>query len=264
MTCGPDDPVIVFNGDILSGLDIVGLVEGHVAADADVTIYLTRVEDPRAYGLVPTDGDGRVLAFTEKPQTPEEIVTDQINAGCYIFRRSVIDSIPLGEVVSVERQTFPGLLSAGAKVQGVVDDGYWLDLGTPLSFVKGSCDLVRGIAPSPALLQPTGHAAVLADAVVDPTATLDEGTTIGERATVFSGATVRGSVVMQDAIIGANSTVIGSIIGRGAVVGANVHLRGAVIADGAIIEDGNELLDGARVWPGVKLSATAVRFSADS
>lgn len=104
---GPDSSVLVFNGDILTGLDIAGLVESHKAADADVSLHLVSVEDPRAFGLVPTDSEGRVLAFTEKPQTPEEIITDQINAGCYVFRRDVIDSIPAGRPVSVERETFP-------------------------------------------------------------------------------------------------------------------------------------------------------------
>jgi NDP-sugar pyrophosphorylase family protein len=81
---------------------------------------------------------------------PEEIVTDLINAGCYVFSRSIIEQIPAGRVVSVERETFPGLLANKAVVRGVVDRGYWLDLGTPLAFVQGSCDLVRGLAPSPA------------------------------------------------------------------------------------------------------------------
>lgn len=106
------------------------------------------MEDPRAFGLVPTDATGRVTAFLEKPQTPEEIVTDQINAGAYIFRRSVIDTIPEGRPVSVERETFPGLLASGAHLQGMVDSTYWLDLGTPQAFVRGSADLVMGRAPS--------------------------------------------------------------------------------------------------------------------
>lgn len=108
---GPDEPVLIFNGDILTGLDIRALVGTHTSSGADVSLHLTRVDDPRAFGLVPTDEDGRVTAFLEKPQTPEEIVTDQINAGAYVFRRSVIDTIPEGRPVSVERETFPDLLA---------------------------------------------------------------------------------------------------------------------------------------------------------
>ncbi len=133
----PDDPVLIFNGDLLTGHDIAGQVKRWRDDSADVSLYLTRVDDPRAYGLVPTDADGRVLQFLEKPSTPEECVTDQINAGCYVFRRSLIDTIPVGRPVSVERETFPELLSSGALVTGFVDDGYWLDLGTPLAFVAG-------------------------------------------------------------------------------------------------------------------------------
>lgn len=147
----PDDPVLIFNGDILTGLDIAALVGTHRTSGADVSLHLTRVEDPRAFGLVPTDDTGRVTAFLEKPQTPEEIVTDQINAGAYVFNRSVIDTIPVGRPVSVERETFPGLLADGAHLQGMVDSTYWLDLGTPQAFVRGSADLVLGRAPSPAV-----------------------------------------------------------------------------------------------------------------
>ena len=120
------DTVVVFNGDILSGLDVGGLLATHHERQADVTLHLTRVPDARAFGSVPTDAVGRVTAFLEKSPEP---VTDQINAGTYVFRRSVLDSIPRGRVVSVERETFPGLLAAGARVVGHVDRSYWRDLG---------------------------------------------------------------------------------------------------------------------------------------
>ncbi|WP_032796403.1 nucleotidyltransferase family protein, partial [Streptomyces sp. HCCB10043] len=161
LSSGPDEPVLIFNGDILTGLDIRALVTSHTVSGADVSLHLTRVEDPRAFGLVPTDATGRVTAFLEKPQTPEEIVTDQINAGAYIFRRSVIDTIPSGRPVSVERETFPGLLASGAHLQGMVDSTYWLDLGTPAAFVRGSADLVLGRAPSPAVPGRCGDRLVL-------------------------------------------------------------------------------------------------------
>ena len=86
-------------------------------------------------------------------------MTDQINAGCYVFRRAVLESIPAGRPVSVERETFPGLLADGAIVLGHVDSTYWLDLGTPAAFVRGSADLVLGVAPTAALPGPTGAGA---------------------------------------------------------------------------------------------------------
>lgn len=229
---GPDEPVLVFNGDILTGVDLRHLLESHQQRDADVTLYLTQVDDPRAYGLVPTDSESRVTAFLEKPQTPEEIVTDQINAGCYVFRRSVIDAIPQGRPVSVERETFPELLESGALVYGVVDNGYWLDLGTPLAYVRGSCDLVLGRAPSPVLSGRTGDALVLDGATVANDAVLTAGSCIGAGAHVGSGAVIDGSVVLADTLIGAGSRVTNSAIGRGCVLPEGTVLQGAVLADG--------------------------------
>src|SRR4051794_39403737 len=148
---GPRDPVIVLNGDILSGHDLRAQVDAHRAADAAVTLHLVHVDDPRAFGSVPTDGAGRVTAFVEKSPEP---VSDQVNAGCYVFTRDVIDDIPPGVIVSVERDTFPTLLATGGTVVGVVDDGYWLDVGTPSALVRASADLVRGLVESPAVAAP--------------------------------------------------------------------------------------------------------------
>lgn len=260
---GPDDPVLIFNGDVLSGLDISGLVASHVETGSDVTLYLTQVEDPRAYGLVPIDDNGRVQAFLEKPSTPEEIVTDLINAGCYVFKRSVIEQIPSGRVVSVERETFPGLLSSGAQVRGVVDNGYWLDLGTPLAFVQGSKDLVLGIAPSPAVAQ-TGDALVLEGAQIAQSARIDGGSSVGRNAVVAPDAHVSGSVLFDGAVIGAGARVVGSIVGAGARIGEGCELHGVVVGDGAVIGARNELRDGARVWPGIELPETSIRYSTDA
>ncbi|MEU5435207.1 NDP-sugar synthase [Streptomyces sp. NPDC020719] len=260
---GPDEPVLIFNGDILTGLDIGALVETHSSSGADVSLHLTRVADPRAFGLVPTDADGRVQAFLEKPQTPEEIVTDQINAGAYVFRRSVIDEIPAGRAVSVERETFPGLLSAGAHLQGMVDSTYWLDLGTPQAFVRGSADLVLGRAPSPAVPGRCGDRLVLPGAVVAPDAKLTGGTVVGERASIGAGARVSGSTVLADAVVEPGAVITDSLIGAGAVVGARCVLTGAVVGDGAVIGPDNELRDGVRVWCDATLPAAAIRFSSD-
>jgi len=260
---GADEPVLIFNGDVLSGVDISGLVAHHRDTASDVTIYLTPVEDPRAYGLVPTDHSGRVTAFLEKPTTDAEIVTNNINAGCYVFKRSIIDSIPAGRPVSVERETFPGLLADGSLVTGVVDKGYWLDLGTPLSFVQGSCDLVLGAAPSPAV-PTTGDYLELPGASVADDAQVHGGTVIGRGSIVGSGAVVNGAVVFDGAEIAEGAHVVNSIVGVGAVIGAGAVLRGAVIGDGAVVGRGNELLDGVRVWPGAKLADGAVRFSSDA
>ncbi|WP_330338308.1 NDP-sugar synthase [Streptomyces sp. NBC_00557] len=262
LTCGSDEPVLVFNGDILSGLDIRGLRDGHRDSGADVTLHLTRVADPRAYGLVPTDERGRVIAFLEKPERPEEIVTDQINAGCYVFTRSVIDTIPEGRVVSVERETFPGLLDSGALLRGVVDETYWLDLGTPAAFVTGSADLVSGRVSSPALPGPAGPALVLPGAQVDPLAALTAGSAVYDGAVVEAGAVVESSVVLPGARIGRGARVQRSVVGRDAVVGEWTSVVDAVIGDHAHLGPHNEVPAGVRVDCGVRLPERAVRVSA--
>ena len=263
LTSSPDDPVLIFNGDILTGLDIRALVSTHTASGADVSLHLTRVDDPRAFGLVPTDDTGRVTAFLEKPQTPEEIVTDQINAGAYVFRRSVIDSIPHGRPVSVERETFPGLLSDGAHLQGMVDSTYWLDLGTPQAFVRGSADLVTGRAPSPAVPGRRGERLVLEGAGIAADAKLTGGTVVCAGARVGAGARVHGSTVLADAVIAEGADVRDSLIGEGAFVGERTVLDGAVVGDGAHVGADNELLEGVRIWCDARIADGDVRFSSD-
>jgi mannose-1-phosphate guanylyltransferase len=255
------DDVLVFNGDVLSGVDLHKLVATHRDGAADATLHLTRVEDPRAFGSVPTDPAGRVLAFLEKSPEP---VTDQVNAGCYVFRRSVLDRIPAGRPVSVERETFPGLLAAGATVLGYVDSTYWLDLGTPASFVRGSRDLVLGVAPTAALPGPIGEALVLPGARIAPDAEVAGGTTVGAGCDVGARARLDGAVLFDGARVAAGATVSRSVLGRDAVVGEGSVVEDAVLGDGVRLGAGNELRAGARVWPGVELGDVAVRFSTDA
>lgn len=257
---GPADPVVILNGDILSGHDLSRQVREHVEHQADVTLHLITVEDPRPFGLVPTDAAGRVLEFREKPTTAAEIVTDQINAGCYVFRRSVIDDIPAGRVVSVERETFPGLLEAGAAVYAYLENAYWLDLGNPLAFVKGSRDLVLGACPSPLVAQP-GESLLAADVTVGAATRVSGGSSIAQTVTLGERTVIDGSVVLAGASVGADVVIENSIVGAGAVIGDRVHLDGAVIADGAHVDSDNELLSGARVWPNSHIPSKTIRFS---
>jgi mannose-1-phosphate guanylyltransferase len=254
------DTAIIFNGDVLSGVDLRKLLATHHDVQADVTLYLTKVADPRAFGCVPTDADGWVTAFLEKDPDP---VTDQINAGTYVFSREVLESIPAGRPVSVERETFPGLLARGARVAGFVADAYWRDLGTPSDFVAGSADLVLGIAPSPALPGPTGASLVLPGAVIDESAVVGGGSTVGARARVAADTVIDAAVLFDDVVIEAGAVVRRSVIGFGAVIGAGAVVEDAVIGDRAQIGARVELRAGARVWPEVVLPAGSVRFSSD-
>jgi mannose-1-phosphate guanylyltransferase len=257
---GPDDPVVVLNGDIVSAHDIAAQLAEHRRVDAAVTLHLTVVEDARAFGCVPTDDSGAVLGFHEKMDDP---VTHQVNAGCYVFRRSVIDGIPADKPVSVERETFPALLAAGARLQGYVDTGYWIDVGTPATYVRASCDLVRGVVASSALPGASGERLVLGGASVDG-ADIDGGTVVGPAARVAAGAAVHASIVGAGASIRAGAVVSRSVIGPGAVIGARTVVTDAVVADDAVVGADNELRNGVRIWPETVLEDCSVRFSTDA
>ena len=195
--------VAIFNGDVLSKHDLDAQFKSHESNGADVTLYLTQVEDARAYGAVELDESGRVLAFNEKMENPP---TNIINAGCYIFNREVIAAIPFGKVISVERETFPQLLSKGAKVFGFIDKSYWLDIGTPAALLKASRDLVSEM---------NKEFLSLPESTIASDAKVTGGSVIGRRSRIESLAQVDGSV-----------------IGDGAVVGAGARLKNCFVADG--------------------------------
>jgi mannose-1-phosphate guanylyltransferase len=202
-----------------------------------------------------------VTAFLEKTPHP---VTSQVNAGCYVFNRRYIDAMPAGRALSVERETFPALIDAGETVMGYLESAYWLDVGTPEAFVRGSCDLVLGELASPALPGQCGDALVLPGASADPSARLSGGTAVGAGSVIGAGATVDSSVIFDGVTIGAGASVVASVVGAGARIGDGAVLNEAVIGAGAEIGGSNELLSGIRVWPGVRLDGTAIRFSTDA
>jgi mannose-1-phosphate guanylyltransferase len=206
-----EESIVILNGDVLSSHNLAEQIRQHEANDADVTLHLTEVEDARAFGCVPTDVAGRVTAFLEKMDNP---VTNQINAGCYVFNPRVLSAIPLETVVSVERETFPQLVSNGAKVYGYLENAYWLDIGTPKALLKASTDIV--LRSGPGLVMP--------DAQVDSTAVISEGSCIG-----------RGSTV------GAGTRISGSIVEAGATIGRDVLINNSFVATGAIIDDGAQI-----------------------
>ena len=183
------ESIVILNGDVLSSHDLAEQIRQHEAHDADVTLHLTQVDDARAFGCVPTDAQGRVTAFLEKMDNP---ITNQINAGCYVFNPRVLSSIPLATVVSVERETFPQLVNNGAKIYGYLENAYWLDIGTPKALLKASTDIV--LRNGPGLVMP--------DAVVDSSAVITQGSCVGRGSTVGAGTRISGSIVEAGAAIG--------------------------------------------------------------
>jgi len=205
-----DEEFVIFNGDVLSGHDIAAQLEFHRANSADATLHLIEVADARAFGCVPTHPDGRVIDFLEKMEHP---VTNSINAGCYIFNSSVILEIPPGEVVSIERQTFPKLVKNGRPVYGYHEQSYWLDIGTPAALFKGSRDIVGdGFLAGP-------------------------GSTIGERSTVSGG-----SAIGAGSTIGTDCAIDNSIIGDGVEIGDHCTITDSFILHNSKVVDGSIII----------------------
>jgi mannose-1-phosphate guanylyltransferase len=244
----PQGPVVILNGDILSGHDLRAQLadfdRDRDGRQVDVSLHLVQVPDARAFGCVPTDPEGRVTGFVEKSADP---VTNQVNAGCYVFRRRVVEQIPPGLVLSVERETFPGLIESGSLVVGYVENAYWRDVGTPAALVAASRDLVLGEARSPAVRASTDGSLVSESAQVAPSAVLHGGTVVADGACVGPGAEVSGSVVMAHAVVEAGAVVRASAIGPGAVVGSGVRLCEVTLGDGAKVGPGAQLAPGSRV-----------------
>jgi mannose-1-phosphate guanylyltransferase len=223
---GIDDTFVVANGDVLTDLDIAALVAFHRVHSAEATIHLISVEDPSSFGVVATDDDGRVERFVEKP-APGTAPSNRINGGTYVLEPSVLQRIPAGRRVSIERATFPEVVAAG-RLFAMATDDYWIDAGNPALYLQANLDLLDGTR--------VGHpcAAVHAGADVDPTSKVI-GSIVGDGARVAAGASVTdsvllaGSVVEQHAVV-TNSVVMGKI-GEGATVAHSVlGLHGQVAA----------------------------------
>ena len=217
-----NESVVVLNGDVLSSHNLAEQIRQHEAHDADVTLHLTEVKDARAFGCVPTDSHGRVTAFLEKMENP---ITNQINAGCYVFNPRVISTIPLDTVVSVERETFPELVARGAKVFGYVENAYWLDIGTPRALLKASIDIVKR----------SGDFLAMPGSTIDPTAVITGGSCIGPNSTVGAGAHIDGSIIEAGSTIGQNATISDSFVAAGAEVGNNVKITSSFVTNSEII-----------------------------
>jgi mannose-1-phosphate guanylyltransferase len=247
LAADPEGAVVIMNGDVLSGHDLAAQLADFArprdGRPVDVSLHLVEVPDARAFGCVPTDERGRVLAFVEKSDDP---VSNQVNAGCYVFRRRVVDLIPEGRVVSVERETFPTLVASGAVVVGYVESAYWRDVGSPQALVAASRDVVTGAAPTPAI--GPGPGGVRVDRAATVHGKVADGSLVVAGAVVGAGARVSGSVVMAGAVVGRDAVVRDSVVGRGAVVGAGAELVEVTVGDGVTVPAG------ARPEPGTRLS----------
>ncbi|MDW3217966.1 MAG: NDP-sugar synthase [Acidimicrobiales bacterium] len=234
---GIDETFIVINGDVFTDLDVRSVWDRHLEVGAEGTIALTPVDDPSRYGVVPTDDDGRVLGFVEKPPR-DEAPTNWINAGTYVLEPSVLARIDTGRRVSIERETFPAIVADGG-LWAVQSDAYWVDAGTPDTYLQIQMDLLDGVRGDPV-------DGISADARIADHATVERSVVMAG-ASVADGAVVRDAVVSVGATVGAGATVEGSVVGPNAVVGERAKLTGmSMIGEGAVVEAGLAL-DGARL-----------------
>jgi mannose-1-phosphate guanylyltransferase len=230
---GIDDTFVVANGDVLTDLDIGALVAFHRAKGADATLHLIAVDDPSAFGVVALDDEGRIERFVEKP-APGTAPSNLINAGTYVLEPSVLQRIPPGQKVSIERVTFPAVVAEGS-LFGMATDDYWIDTGKPDLYLTANLDLVTGRRPGQQCDAVADGAQVHPDAtVVD--SVIDRGATVATRAEVHdsvlldgavveTGAVVRRSVVMGR--VGSGARVVDSVLGAGAEVAPDDELVGA-------------------------------------
>jgi mannose-1-phosphate guanylyltransferase len=272
-----DGSFFVFNGDVLSDVDLTALAALHAAKGGMGTIFLTPVDDPRRYGLVELRDDGSVASFLEKPADWEGAAL--INAGVYVLEPEVLEMIPRGRLFSIERGVFPKLAAAGS-LYGYVDRGYWRDIGTPHGYLQAHFDILRrqlqtaaGDALGEQYLYVAPGASIHPEARLVPPCYIAEGARVGAgawvgplavlgaRAVVAEGATVTEAVLQADTVVGAHARVQGSVLVRGARVGADTLLDGAVLGEGSVVGAGNHLAGGICLYPETELPDNSVRFS---
>lgn len=257
---GVTDSIVVFNGDVLTQVDLAAVLALHRSRDARATIVLTPVANPSAYGLVETDANQNILRFLEKPK-PEEITTNYINAGIYVLEPSTFDRIPKDTPWSIERSFFPSFIERGETFVAYPYDGYWIDIGTPEKYTQVHRDIMDGrYQTAPFAGQGAGHVHRADDVRVEEGASvtgpafLDEGvivrrgaavgpyTVLGRGCHIEHDSRVDGAIVWANGRIGPEATVGPAIAGR------HVHIgRGASVAAGAVLGDKTTLTDFSKV-----------------
>jgi mannose-1-phosphate guanylyltransferase len=216
-----NEPIVVFNGDVLSRHDLAAQIKLHQSSSAAATLHLVNVEDARPYGCVPFNESGRVTDFLEKVENP---ITNSINAGCYVFSPQVIKEIELGKVVSVEREVFPELLKRGRVVQAFLDNSYWLDMGTPKALLKGSQDYVG-----------TREFIVGDNSKISSSAKISGASAIGNNVTIGANVEISASIIRDGVTIAEGCKLESVFVEANTMVLEKTQASGAYLADGEII-----------------------------
>ena len=223
------DRFLVLNGDVLCDLDLTALIEQHGGTGAQATIALYPVPDPTGYGLIHRHDDGEVTEFLEKPE-PDQIDTDEINAGAYLLERSVLDLIPPATAVSIEREVFPRMVGKG--LYGIRLEGYWIDIGTPDRYLEANWDILEGRVETAVGARLDGAAMVGEGSEVSPAAQLKPPCVVGRNCRVGDGATIERSVLLDGCTVEDGASISNSILSAGVTVESGARLDGEVVGEG--------------------------------
>jgi mannose-1-phosphate guanylyltransferase len=273
------DTTFVFNGDVMTDLDLQAMLAFHREHASACTIALTPVDDPTSFGLVETDANGRIHRFLEKPRA-EDVTTNMINAGTYILESKVFKYVPPGQHYMFERGLFPVLLQTSDPMYGFPSRSYWTDVGKPQTYLEVHHDILIGKAR----YQFRGHqiadrvwaeqeasvhesAQLVGPIVLGPEVRIAAGaqiigpTVLGARCVVEANATIEGSVLWEDNVIGESAVLHNCVVGRGNRIGSKAHLAdGTIVSDNCVIGPENRLERGIRVWPNTELKEQAISF----
>jgi len=255
---GIEDTIVVFNGDVLTQVDLRGLIDFHRGRGAKATIVLTPVDNPTAYGLVETDAESNILRFLEKPKL-EEISCNTINAGIYVLEPETFDRIPENVAWSIERSFFPSFIERGETFLASIYRDYWIDIGTPEKYMQVHRDIMDGRYLMPPFNGGHGIVWVSPGARIDPSVRLegplfvDEGcvvkagarlgpyTVLGRGCQVEEDANISGAIIWPESRVGREAQVVDTIVGRGGEIGRNAQIRGGVLGDNTHIADYSRL-----------------------
>lgn len=249
-----DETTIVFNGDVLTDIDIRSVIEFHRSKKSEATLVLAPVANPSAYGLVETGPESEILRFLEKPKPEQlaELSTNTINAGIYVLEQSVLQLIPPGKNYSFEYNVFPELLDRGMPFFAYVLDGnYWRDIGNPESYLQGHHDFLAGDVRGFGIERGTDYDIATA-AVIDGRSIVGKGCVIKPNVRIMNsvlghGVHVEEHAIVENSVIWAHTRISGSAEVRNAIVGRSCHIgRNVIIRPGVVLGDKTVLTDYTR------------------
>jgi mannose-1-phosphate guanylyltransferase len=250
---GHAEPFLVLNGDIFADLSYKEILEAHVKREAWATIALCKVEDSTRYGVAEIANDGRITRFVEKP--PKGTApSNLINAGVYVLSPEVLQLIPKGCRVSMEREIFPKLAAEG-KLYGYRVEGLWMDVGKPDEYLETNRILLETLFKNEKYRTKSGvvlkkPVALGKKVIIGEKSVIGPYAVLGENVDVGKNVTIRDSVIFPAAQISDSVSIEGAIIGEGAVIGENVKIgRGCIVADQAVIKQGVQMSEDVVVCP---------------